>query len=96
MNRINHVAIIMDGNGRWGKKKRKTRNFGHLNGIRVIEKLVKESINIKIPVLTFYTFSTENWSRPKNEVSALMSLLVSSITSMILAFSSFNTVTGTD
>jgi len=75
MNKVNHVAIIMDGNGRWGKKKRKTRNFGHLNGIRVIEKLVKESINIKIPVLTFYTFSTENWKRPKKEINFLFNLI---------------------
>ncbi len=75
MNKVNHVAIIMDGSGRWGKKKRKTRNFGHLNGIRVIEKLVKESINIKIPVLTFYTFSTENWRRPKKEINFLFNLI---------------------
>ena len=49
MNKINHIAIIMDGNGRWGKKKGKSRNFGHINGIKVIEKLVKDSIKIKIP-----------------------------------------------
>ena len=75
MNKINHIAIIMDGNGRWGKKKRKSRNFGHLNGIKVIEKLVKESIKIKIPILTFYTFSTENWRRPKTEISFLFRLI---------------------
>ena len=75
MNRVNHIAIIMDGNGRWGKKKKKTRNFGHLNGVKVIEKLVKHSIKIKIPVLTFYTFSTENWKRPKREIRFLFKLI---------------------
>ena len=75
MNKINHVAIIMDGNGRWGKKKRKSRNFGHLNGIKIIERLVKDSIKIKIPILTFYTFSTENWKRPKSEINFLFKLI---------------------
>jgi len=75
MNKINHVAIIMDGNGRWGKKKRKSRNFGHLNGIKIIEKLVKDSIKIKIPILTFYVFSTENWKRPKSEINFLFKLI---------------------
>ena len=75
MNKINHIAIIMDGNGRWGKKRGKSRNFGHKNGIRVIEKLVKFSIKLKIPILTFYTFSTENWKRPKKEVVFLFKLI---------------------
>ena len=75
MNKINHIAIIMDGNGRWGKKKKKSRNFGHINGIRVIEKLVKDSIKIKVPILTFYTFSTENWRRPKKEIKFLFKLI---------------------
>ncbi len=75
MNKINHIAIIMDGNGRWGKKKGKSRNFGHINGIKVIEKLVKYSIKIKIPIITFYTFSTENWRRPKREISFLFKLI---------------------
>jgi len=75
MNKINHVAIIMDGNGRWGKKKRKSRNFGHLNGIKIIERLVKDSIKIKIPILTFYVFSTENWKRPKSEIKFLFELI---------------------
>ena len=75
MNKINHIAIIMDGNGRWGKKKKKSRNFGHINGIKVIEKLVKDSIKIKIPILTFYTFSTENWKRPKKEIKFLFKLI---------------------
>tara|TARA_B100000029_G_scaffold212120_1_gene210118 strand:- start:109 stop:756 length:648 start_codon:yes stop_codon:yes gene_type:complete len=65
----------MDGNGRWGKKKGKSRNFGHLNGIKVIEKLVEDSIKIKIPILTFYTFSTENWKRPKKEIGFLFKLI---------------------
>jgi len=75
MNKVNHIAIIMDGNGRWGKKRGKSRNFGHVNGIRVIEQLVKDSIKIKIPILTFYTFSTENWRRPKREIGFLFRLI---------------------
>jgi undecaprenyl diphosphate synthase len=75
MNKINHVAIIMDGNGRWGEKKKKTRNFGHLNGVKIIERLVKDSIKIKIPILTFYVFSTENWKRPKGEIHFLFKLI---------------------
>ena len=75
MNKINHIAIIMDGNGRWGRKKKKSRNFGHIHGIKVIEKLVKDSIKIKIPILTFYTFSTENWRRPKKEINFLFKLI---------------------
>ena len=75
MNKINHIAIIMDGNGRWGKKRGKSRNFGHLNGIKVIEKIVKASIKLKIPTLTFYTFSTENWKRPKKEIIFLFRLI---------------------
>jgi len=75
MNKINHVAIIMDGNGRWGKKRGKSRNFGHLKGINIIENLVKESIKIKVPILTFYTFSTENWKRPRKEISFLFKLI---------------------
>jgi undecaprenyl diphosphate synthase len=75
MNKINHVAIIMDGNGRWGERKRKSRNFGHSNGIKIIERLVKDSIKIKIPILTFYVFSTENWKRPKSEINFLFKLI---------------------
>ena len=75
MNKVSHVAIIMDGNGRWGKKNRKSRNFGHLNGIKIIERLVKDSIKIKIPILTFYVFSTENWKRPKSEINFLFKLI---------------------
>tara|TARA_B100001750_G_C15236182_1_gene460602 strand:- start:59 stop:736 length:678 start_codon:yes stop_codon:yes gene_type:complete len=75
MNKINHIAIIMDGNGRWGKKRGKSRKFGHLNGVKVIEKVVKFSIKLKIPILTFYTFSTENWKRPKTEINFLFQLI---------------------
>ena len=75
MNKVNHNAIIMDGNGRCGKKKGKSRNFGHQNGINVIEKIVKASIKINIPILTFYTFSSENWKRPKKEISFLFKLI---------------------
>jgi len=75
MNKINHIAIIMDGNGRWGKKRGKSRNFGHLKGVNIIENIVKESIKIKIPILTFYTFSTENWKRPRKEISFLFKLI---------------------
>ncbi len=75
MNKINHIAIIMDGNGRWGKKRGKSRKFGHLNGVKVIEKIVKSSIKLKIPILTFYTFSTENWKRPKTEINFLFKLI---------------------
>ena len=75
MNKINHIAIIMDGNGRWGKKRGKSRNFGHLKGVEVIQNLVKVSIKKKIPILTFFTFSTENWKRPKKEISFLFKLI---------------------
>ena len=77
MNKISHIAIIMDGNGRWGKKKGKSRNFGHLKGVDVIRNLVRESIKKKIPILTFYTFSTENWKRPRKEISFLFNLIES-------------------
>ena len=75
MNKVNHVAFIMDGNGRWGKKKKKSRNFGHLNGVKIIEKLVKISLKRKIPILTFFTFSTENWRRPQKEITFLFKLV---------------------
>ena len=75
MNRINHIAIIMDGNGRWGRRRGKSRNYGHLKGVEVIQKIVKDSIKKKIPILTFYTFSTENWKRPKKEITFLFNLI---------------------
>jgi undecaprenyl diphosphate synthase len=71
----NHVAIILDGNGRWAKKKRMPRNYGHSQGSKVVEKICEEAYNIGIKYLTVYAFSTENWKRPKDEVDALMKLL---------------------
>ena len=75
MNTVNHVAFIMDGNGRWGKKKNKGRNYGHLKGVEVVQKIVKASIKLNIPIITFYVFSSENWKRPKNEKSYLFKLI---------------------
>ena len=75
MNPLNHVAIIMDGNGRWGLKYKNSRNEGHRVGLRTIEKIIKESLKNNIKFLTLFAFSTENWSRPKNEVTFLFSLL---------------------
>ena len=75
MNKLNHVAFIMDGNGRWGRRKNKSRNFGHLKGVETVEKIVKASLKLKIPMITFYVFSTENWRRPLKEVNYLFSLL---------------------
>ena len=75
MNKLNHVAFIMDGNGRWGKKRNKGRNFGHLNGVKTVRKIVKSSIKLRIPVLTFYVFSTENWRRPQSEINFLFKLI---------------------
>ena len=76
MNKLNHVAFIMDGNGRWGKKRNKGRNFGHINGIKTVKKIVEESLKLKIPILTFYVFSTENWKRPKSEINFLFNLII--------------------
>ena len=75
MNSINHIAIIMDGNGRWALNRRKSRNYGHRQGLRTIEKIVDYSIKKKISYLTLFTFSSENWKRPKNEVNFLFQLL---------------------
>ena len=75
MNKLNHVAFIMDGNGRWGKKKNKNRNSGHFAGVKTVQKIVEASIKLKIPVVTFYVFSTENWKRPKTEVNFLFNLV---------------------
>ena len=75
MNQLNHVAIIMDGNGRWGLKKKKSRNYGHLKGLDSVETVIKLSIKQKIPYLTLYTFSAENWKRPDNEINFLFNLI---------------------
>ena len=75
MNSINHVAIIMDGNGRWGLKHKKSRNLGHKEGLKTVEKIIKATIKNKIKYLTLYAFSTENWKRPKKEINFLFNLL---------------------
>ena len=75
MNPLNHVAIIMDGNGRWGLKNKNSRNAGHKAGLDTVEKIIKESIKNKISFLTLYAFSTENWKRPKKEINYLFNLL---------------------
>ena len=75
MNPLNHVAIIMDGNGRWGLKYKNSRNAGHKAGLITVEKIIKETIKNNIKYLTLYAFSTENWKRPKKEVDYLFSLL---------------------
>jgi len=77
MNPLNHVAIIMDGNGRWGLKYKKSRNAGHRAGLNTVEKIIKETIRQKIKFLTLYAFSTENWKRPKKEINFLFDLLES-------------------
>ena len=75
MNPLNHVAIIMDGNGRWGLKNKNSRNAGHKKGLNTVEKIIKESIKQKIKYLTLFAFSTENWKRPKKEITYLLNLL---------------------
>lgn len=74
-----HIAIIMDGNGRWAKKKGNMRIFGHKNGAKAVNEVIEASVELGIKYITLYAFSTENWSRPKSEIEALMSLLVSTI-----------------
>ena len=75
MNSLNHVAIIMDGNGRWGLKNKNSRNAGHKAGLKTVEKIIKTTIKNKIKFLTLYAFSTENWKRPKKEINFLFNLL---------------------
>ena len=75
MNPLNHVAIIMDGNGRWGLNHKNSRNIGHKAGLKTVEKIIEETINQKIKYLTLYAFSTENWNRPKKEIKYLLNLL---------------------
>ena len=75
MNPLNHVAIIMDGNGRWGLKHKNSRNAGHRAGLNTVEKIIKQSIKNKIKFLTLFAFSTENWKRPKKEINYLFNLL---------------------
>ena len=78
-NKPNHVAIIMDGNGRWAKLKGKSRLYGHKNGIKSVQKIVEYATKIKIKNLTLYAFSTENWNRPKKEIETLMSILINTL-----------------
>ena len=75
MNPLNHVAIIMDGNGRWGLKYKNSRNAGHRAGLNTVERIIKQSIKNKIKFLTLFAFSTENWKRPKKEINYIFNLL---------------------
>ena len=83
MNPLKHVAIIMDGNGRWGLKNKGSRNAGHKAGLKTVEKIIKETIKNKIKFLTLYAFSTENWKRPKREINFLFNLLENFLVSQI-------------
>jgi len=75
MNNLNHIAFIMDGNGRWGIKKKRSRNYGHLEGVKTVQKIVEASVLFKVPVVSFYVFSSENWKRPKTEINYLFNLI---------------------
>ena len=83
MNPLNHVAIIMDGNGRWGLKYRNSRNVGHKEGLKTVETIIKSSIKNKVKHLTLYAFSTENWKRPKKEINYLFKLLENFLTTRL-------------
>ena len=83
MNSVKHVAIIMDGNGRWGLKHKKSRNLGHKEGLKTVEKIIESTIKNKIKYLTLYAFSTENWKRPKKEINFLFNLLETFLKSKI-------------
>ena len=83
MNPLDHVAIIMDGNGRWGLKHKNSRNAGHKEGLSTVEVVIKESIKSKIKYLTLFAFSTENWKRPKKEINYLFNLLENFLTRKI-------------
>ena len=86
MNPLNHVAIIMDGNGRWGLKNKSSRNKGHRAGLNTVEKIIRETINQKIRHLTLFVFSTENWNRPEKEIKYLFNLLESFLSKKIEDF----------
>ena len=75
MNKLNHIAFIMDGNGRWGLKKKRSRNYGHFAGVKIVQKIVEASVLYKVPIISFYVFSTENWKRPKSEINYLFNLI---------------------
>ena len=83
MNPLNHVAIIMDGNGRWGLKNANSRNAGHKAGLKTVEKIIKQTIKQNIKYLTLYAFSTENWKRPKKEINYLFNILENFLTNKI-------------
>ena len=83
MNPLNHVAIIMDGNGRWGLKYKNSRNLGHKAGLNTVEKIIRETIKNKIKFLTLFAFSTENWKRPKKEINYLFNLLENFLTNKL-------------
>ena len=86
MNPLNHVAIIMDGNGRWGLKHKKSRNAGHRAGLKTVEDIIRRSIEYNIKFLTLFAFSTENWKRPKKEIDYLFNLLESFLINKIDEF----------
>ena len=86
MNPLNHVAIIMDGNGRWGIKNKNSRNSGHKEGLKTVEKIIKQTMKKKISFLTLYAFSTENWKRPKKEIDYLFNLLENFLTKKLNEF----------
>ncbi len=90
MNPLKHVAIIMDGNGRWGIKYKKSRNLGHRAGLNTVEKIIKVTIQHKIKYLTLFAFSTENWKRPKNEIKFLFNLLENFLNKKIAEFNKNN------
>ncbi len=90
MNQLNHVAIIMDGNGRWGIKNKNSRNAGHKAGLKTVELIIKNSIDHKIKFLTLYAFSTENWKRPKKEINYLFSLLENFLKNKLINFDKYN------
>ncbi len=90
MNPIKHVAIIMDGNGRWGIKYKKSRNLGHKAGLNTVEKIIKSTLQNKIKYLTLFAFSTENWKRPKTEIIFLFNLLDNFIDQKIKEFNENN------
>ena len=86
MNPLKHVAIIMDGNGRWGLKHKKSRNAGHKAGLKSVERIIKRSIEYNIKIITLFAFSTENWKRQKKEINYLFNLLESFLISKIDEF----------
>ena len=90
MNLVKHVAIIMDGNGRWGIKYKKSRNFGHKAGLNTVEKIIRSTLQNKIKYLTLFAFSTENWKRPKKEIRFLFNLLDTFIDQKIKKFNKNN------